>query len=143
MSTDENKTIVRRYFTEVLNEGNLAALDTLAEDDYIENNPLPGQGTGREGFKQRVGGLRAAFPDIRYTIEDMVAKGDRVALRWSMRATHGGEILGIPATGQQVTMAGLDIYRLADGRLAEHWDQVDVMGLLQQLGVIPAPSEAG
>ena len=143
MSTEENKTTVRRYFTAVLNGGDLAALDTLAESDYMENNPLPGQGTGREGFKQRVGGLRAAFPDIRYTVEDMIAEGDRVALRWSMHGTHGGEILGIPATGKQVTLTGLDIYRLNDGRLAEHWDQVDVMGLLQQLGVIPAPAPAG
>ena len=134
---------MRRYFTAVLNGGDLAARDTLAEDNYVENNPLPGQGTGREGFKQRVGGLRAAFPDIRYTVEDMIAEGDRVALRWSMHGTHGGEILGIPATGKQVTLTGLDIYRLNDGRLAEHWDQVDVMGLLQQLGVIPAPAPAG
>src|SRR5690349_21002366 len=138
MSTDENKTTVRRYFSEVLNEGKLAGLDTLAEDDYMENNPLPGQGAGREGFKQRVSGLRGAFPDIHYTIEDMIAEGDRVALRWSMHGTHGGEILGIPVTGKQVTLTGLDIYRPA-----EHWDQVDVMGLLQQLDVISAPAQAG
>jgi steroid delta-isomerase-like uncharacterized protein len=141
MTVDANKATVRRYYDEVLNTGHVELLDELAADPYVEHDPLPGQGENREGLKQRVRMLLSAFAP-RFTIEDVIAEGDRVVVRWTHAGTHVGDFLGIPASGIAFRIAGIDVHRLQDGRMAEHWHVVDQFALMQQLGVIPQPSPA-
>jgi steroid delta-isomerase-like uncharacterized protein len=136
MSTEANKAIVRRYYEEVLNRGNVALLESIAAPDHIEHDPLPGQGGGLAGFRKRVEmlceGLKPEF-----TIEQMVVEGDTVVVRWTNRGRHVGSFLGIPPTGRSFTIAGIDIHALKDGKLAEHHHVVDQFSMLQQLGLIP------
>ncbi len=141
MVLEANKAVVRRYYEEVLNAGDVSALAALAVADYAEHDPLPGQRAGREGLRERVEMLRSAFRP-HFTIEDIIAEGDKVAVRWTNRGTHVGAFMGLPATGKVFAMAGIDIHRLRDGKLAEHWHVVDLLGQLQQLGVLPQPAGA-
>ena len=138
MSIEANKALVRRYYEEVLNGRRVHLLDELAAPDYVENDPLPGQGNGREGIKQRVAMLLDALAPT-FTVADVVAENDRVVVRWINSGTHVAPFLGIPATGRSFRMAGIDIHRVADGQLAEHWHVVDQFAMLQQLGLLPAP----
>jgi len=138
MSTEQNKQVVHRLYDEVLNGKNLEPLDELAVSDYEEHDPLPGQGTGLVGLKDRFRMLTTAI-DQQFFLEDVIAEGDRVVVRWSNKATHVGEFLGIPATGRSYSINGIDIYRLQDAKLAEHWHVVDSLSMLQQIGVIPGP----
>lgn len=136
MSIEENKAQARRLY-ELLNAGDVEAVGGLVSPDYEEHNPLPGQGTGREGVLDRFSMLKAGLAP-RFTIEDVVAEGDRVVVRWTNAGTHVGEFAGIPATGKAFTIGGIDIYRMADGLLCEHWDVVDQLAMLGQLGLLPA-----
>jgi steroid delta-isomerase-like uncharacterized protein len=138
MSIEGNKEVVRRYYEEVLNKGDLDALDELAALDYEEHDPLPGQGTGRAGLRDRVAMLEQGFHP-QFTIEDLVAEGDRVVVRWTNSGTHVGEFMGIPPTERTFTIAGIDVHRLQDGKMAEHWHVVDQLAMLLQLGVITLP----
>jgi steroid delta-isomerase-like uncharacterized protein len=138
MNTEANKQVVRRYYEEVLNGKAIDVLPEIAVEDYQENDPLPGQGTGLAGFQDRVGMLTTAI-DQQFTLEDIIAEGDRVVVRWTTKATQVGDFGGIPATGKSYSIAGIDIHRLDDGKLAEHWHVVDLLSMLQQLGVIPSP----
>ncbi|HEY5903620.1 MAG TPA: ester cyclase [Anaerolineales bacterium] len=138
MSAETNKAIVRRYYEEVHNQGKRELLKEIAAEDYVEHNPFPGQGQGLDGFRQRVEALQGAFT-MNFTIEDMIAEGDKVVVRWTNHNLHQGPFLGVPATGKSVTVSGIDIHRLQNGKLAEHWDVVDMLGLLQQLGVVSMP----
>lgn len=117
MSPEENKDIVRRLFEEVLNEGNLAAIDELLATDYLSHAGAP----RREDFKHVVIRLRAGFPDVQYTIEDLIAEGDKVVIRATMHGTHDGDYLGLPPTEKRVTSESIHIVRLASGKLMEHW----------------------
>lgn len=141
MSIDSNKALVRRVFEEVLSGRNLVALDELATADYVEHNPLPGQRTGLDGLKDRYTMVLNGL-DPHFTIEDVIAEGDRVVLRWTNSGTHVAEFLGMPPTGKSFTIGGIEIWRVKDGKLAEHWDMVDVFGQLQQLGLLPQPGGA-
>jgi steroid delta-isomerase-like uncharacterized protein len=132
------KDLAARLYEDGLHKGNLGALDEIATASYVENDPLPGQGTGLDGLKDRVRMLREGLAG-HYTIEDMVAEGDRVVVRWTNRGTHVGELAGMPPTGKSFTIAGVDIYRIEDDKLAEHWHVVDMLSLLTQLGFVPAP----
>lgn len=138
MSTDTDKQLARRIYDEVLNKRNLAALDEMVKSDYIEHDPLPGQGTGLQGIKDRFRMLLDAL-GVRFKLEDVVAEGDRVVVRWINTGRHVGEFLGIPPSGRSFSIPGIDIYRVEDGKLAEHWHVVDNLAMLQQLGVIPSP----
>jgi len=142
MSTESNKTVVRRYYDEVLNASELALIDELAVDAYIENDPFPGQGNGRSDLKARVAALLEAFSPCTFTIEDVVAESDRVVVRWSSSGTHSGSFMGMPPTNRSYTISGIDIHRLTDGRMAEHWHVVDQLSQLQQLGVLPSQAPA-
>jgi steroid delta-isomerase-like uncharacterized protein len=142
VTIEMNKDVVRRYYENVLNAGDLNALEELAVSQYDEHDPLPGQADGREGLRQRVEMLRRAFQTY-FTIEDIIAEGDKVVVRWTQHGTQVAEFLGMPATGKSFTIAGIDIHRLQDGKLAEHWHVVDLLGQMQQLGLIPQPSRAG
>ncbi len=135
---DSSKDLVRRIYEEALNKRDLEVLDELVAENYIENDPLPGQGTGRDGMKDRYRMLVQAL-DPQFTIEDVIAEGDRVAVRWSNSGSHVGELFGIPPTGRSFSIAGVDIYRLQGGTVVEHWDVVDMYGLMMQLGLLPPP----
>ena len=145
MSPDDNKTIVRRIFNEFWVRGNVQVLDELLADDcvnYEQSNP---ELRGKEACKEWANGVRLAngqgFPDLDLKAEDFVAEGDKVAKRWVFRGTQSGEYAGIPPTGKTVTMRGITLYRLADGKVKEMYWNYDVFGLLQQLGVIQAPAQ--
>jgi steroid delta-isomerase-like uncharacterized protein len=142
MSTEENKRTVKRYYEEALNGRNVDLIDELAVEDYVENDPFPGQGNGRGDLKARAQLILDAFQPLEFTIEDVVAEGDRVVVRWSQVGTNSGSFMGMPPTGRAYTINGIDIHVLRDGRMAEHWHVVDQLGLLQQLGAIPTPSGA-
>jgi predicted ester cyclase len=135
--TRNRKNIVRLY-EEVANQGRLEVLDDIAWPDHVEHNPLPGQVQGIEGLKQRISMIRAANAP-RFTLDHLLADGEKVAVMWTNQGTHVGELLGYPPTGKSVTVHGVDIHLLRDGRLAEHWDVVDVYGFLVQIGAVPAP----
>jgi steroid delta-isomerase-like uncharacterized protein len=133
-------TLYRRWFEEVVSGGELALADELLADDYVLHFPgMPGP-VDREGHKGLVTMYRAAFPDWVELVDDVIAEGDRVAIRVTGRGTHRGEFQGIPATGRQVTAGGVGIARIADGRIVEAWAAYDALGLLQQLGALPAPN---
>ncbi|MFL5766891.1 MAG: ester cyclase [Actinomycetota bacterium] len=141
MGTEQNKDVAHRYYVQVLNDGDVGLVDELAVEPYEEHDPVPGQGTGRQGLKDRLRILRGAFGQT-FTVEDIVAEGDRVVVRWTGRGTHSGEFMGIPPTGRSFTIAGIDVIRFEEGRMAEHWHVVDQLALMQQLGLIPAPESS-
>ena len=139
----ENKALARRLVEEAFNAGRLEVVDELVASDFVEHDPsLTEEVRGPAGVKELIAGYRAAFPDIRITIEDQIADGDYVVSRWSGTGTHQGELMGMPATGKQATVTGITIDRIADGRIVESWDNWDTLGLMQQLGAIPAPAMA-
>jgi len=135
--SEENKALVRRWFAEI-DRGNGQIVDDLIAVDYIDHNPpLPDMAPGREGVKQANALLRAAFPDVRHSIEDQIAEGDKVVTRVTARATFQGAILGIPPNGKLITVEGISIHRIAGGQFVEHWAVGDNLSLYQQLGAIP------
>jgi steroid delta-isomerase-like uncharacterized protein len=135
MSTEQNKALVRN-FEELINFRDLDTALTLLSPDFADHTPAVGLPPGVEGVRAFFTMQFAAFPDSRSTSLDMIAEGDKVVHRMSTEGTHQGEFLGIPATGKRVTMAYIDIWRIADGKLAEHWVEADMMGMMQQLGVM-------
>lgn len=141
MSTEANKGTVKRFYEEVLNAGNVALLDELAVQDYDEHSPFPGQPNGIEGLRARVGAILGAFRPV-FTLHELVAEGDTVVAYWTNTGTHQGEFMGLPPSGKTVTISGIDVHRLRDGRLAEHWHVIEQLQMLQQLGVIPMPQGA-
>jgi steroid delta-isomerase-like uncharacterized protein len=142
MSAEENKQLFRRLIEEVANQGKIAVVDELVTADVIEHEEIPGIPRTREGVKQAFTLFRTAFPDLQVTIEDMVAEGDTVVARETWRGTHHGAFMEIPPTGKQVQFAAMDIVRIANGKMVEHWGQTDSLGMLQQLGAIPQPEAA-
>ncbi|HET7901702.1 MAG TPA: ester cyclase [Candidatus Nanopelagicales bacterium] len=128
-----------RHLYDLLNAGAVEQIGELVTEDYIEHDPIPGQGTGREGAVDRFTMLTSALAP-HFTIEDIVSEGDRVVVRWTNDGTHVGEFAGIPATGAAFRIAGIDIYRLEGERLAEHWHVVDQLAMLAQLGLLPQPA---
>jgi len=138
--TEANKTIIRRY-REAHNQNNMGALDDIVAADLISHSHLPNVPTGREGGKMVHQASLAAFPDGKTTTNDLIAEGDKVMERFTFAGTHKGEFMGIPATGRAITVTGMSIFRIADGKIVEHWGENDGMGLLMQLGVLPAPGQ--
>jgi steroid delta-isomerase-like uncharacterized protein len=137
--SEENRAIFRRYVEEVGNEGNLDLVDEIFSN-YLSHQP---DGSvlerGPEDVKRFMDEFRNAFSDFHTTIEDLIAEGDRVATRWTMRGTHEGEFRGIAPTGKQITVTGIGIFRFSDGKVVESWDNFDQLGMMQQLGVVPSP----
>ena len=137
MSTEHNITLARRFWEQAINQRNLTILDEIMAADYIQHQAdVPPK---RAGLKQFLTMQFTAFPDTYATIEDIIGEGDKVVTRTIIRATHTGQLLDIAATGKQVSIAVIDIWRVADGQLAEHWGIVDNLGMMRQLGVIPSP----
>ena len=144
MSTEDNKAAERRFYAEVWAKHNLDVVDELVAPDVVEHNPLfPGQEPGREGFRQTLETAFSAFPDAQSTIEDLIAEGDKVVVRWTGRGTHRGAFMGILPTNKQMTSAGIDIIRYKGGKRVETWRQWDALGVMQQLGVVPPPRQGG
>ncbi len=136
MSIEWNKRTVLRYYEEVLNRREASVLDELAVPDYVEHDPFPGQGDGLPDLRRRVELLHGAFAPCRFNVQDVIAEGDRVVVRWRSAGTHSGEFLGLPPTFREYEINGVDIHRLVDGRMAEHWHVVDQFGQLLQLGLL-------
>ena len=135
--SEENKAVVRRAY-EAFEKGSSAMDEVLAPDSVVHGPGAPGP-MDREAFKQFRNALYTGFPDLRHTIEDLISEGDKVASRFTARGTHKGEFQGVPATGKQIVLTGLIVNRVTGDKLAEQWHEFDGVGLMQQLGVIPAP----
>ncbi len=133
MSPEENKVIVRRFYDEVITQKNLAVLDELMGDNYVSHD-LPSDPAALKSF---IGGFHSAFPDGHIIIEQMIAEGDTVAVRLTFHGTQTGKFQDIPPTGKAVTVPAMDMDRLVEGKIVEHWGGPNQLSLLQQLGVIP------
>jgi steroid delta-isomerase-like uncharacterized protein len=141
MSMEENKAIVRRLNDEVWTDGRLEVIDELIADDFVTTVVgAPEQIRGPQGFREFVVMYRKAFPDLRITVDEQIAEGDIVVTRWTATGRNEGELMGMPATGKQATTAGININRISGGKLVEGWGLFDQLGLLQQLGAVPAPA---
>jgi steroid delta-isomerase-like uncharacterized protein len=139
MSTEDNKALVRRIFEEGINQNNPSVWDELLAPDFVIYDPPFGMQPNREGFRQLFATFRTAFPDLHVTFEAEFADGEYVIHRVYGTGTHKGEFQGIPPTGKQVKVKVIHIWRVANGKAVENWVQLDLLGLMQQLGVIPAP----
>jgi steroid delta-isomerase-like uncharacterized protein len=138
---EENKTLVRHFVDEVQSRGNIDLIDELCSPEFVNHSAPPGLPANREGVKLVTSMFRQAFPDSYFGVEDMIAEGDKVATRKTFHGTHEGEFLGIPPTGRPVSIGLIDIVRVADGRVVEHWSIGDSLGMMEQLGVIPQPGD--
>jgi steroid delta-isomerase-like uncharacterized protein len=141
MSVDDNKEVIRAYVETIFNHKQVDRADELVASDYVDHASPPGQAPGLEGAKKKWAMYLAGIPDLRVTIEELVAEGDKVGVRRSYAGTHRGELLGVPPTGKQVRVGGISIFRLAGGKIAEQWEQLDRLALMQQLGVLPTPGQ--
>ena len=141
MSTEQNKANDRRLIEE-LNRGNVNVYDELNVPDYVGHEASTTR-QGLEANKQFVSAYLTAFPDLHFTIEEQIAEGDKSVTRWTARGTHRGELMGIPPTGKQVTVTGITIVHWSNGKSVESWLNFDALGMLQQLGVVPAPGQPG
>jgi steroid delta-isomerase-like uncharacterized protein len=135
--TATDATGVRRRYHDAWNSGDIEALDRIMAPDVVNHSQLPGQTNGVEGFKQALGWMRSGVPDLTITIDATVADGEMVATRWTGSGTHTGVLMGIPASGKSVTVSGIDICRVSDGRIVEYWQELGMLSMLQQVGAIP------
>ena len=139
MSAEQNKAVVRRFIEEVFNQGNTEVAEEVLAPGYAHHDPATADlGSGVEGLEKMVGFYREAFPDFEIRVDDQIATDDRVVERWTGRGTHRGTLMGIPATGTNITASGISIHRLEGGRIAETWTVFDTAGMLRQLGAMPA-----
>lgn len=138
--SEANKAIMHRIIDEAWNEGNLGVIDEILGDPYINHDPqMKGINSAVE-VKGSINMYRSAFPDLRVEINDLIAEGDKVAMRFTITGTQGGDLQNIPATGKPINLTGISISRFEDGKLVELWRNWDTIGMLQQLGVAPTPS---
>lgn len=141
---NDNKAVICRWFEEVFNQGREEVIDEIVSADYIDYGHNP-PGRGPEGARQDFRDFFAAFSDVHYTIDDLLADGDKVAARWTGHFTHsgdnfshGGEMAGVPATGKRVTLTGISVYRLANGQIVSTHLAGDMLGFMQQIGALPS-----
>ena len=144
MSTEVNKVLLRRSVEEVFSaQGDIDVADEIFAPDYVGHNPTDPQDVrGPEGAKELASMYRSAFPDVRLSIEEQVAEGDRVVTRWIAYGTHQSEMMGIAPTGNQVRVEGITISHIQEGKILQEWELFDTLGLMQQLGAVPSPEEA-
>lgn len=138
---ETNKTIARRFLEEIWNQGNMAAVDGLVAENFVNHAPGRGVPPDREGLKQEVKGLLAAF-DTPFVLDDMIAEGDKVVLRGRFKSVHKGEFLGVPATGKELTHTWTAILRIENGKIVERWADVDRLKFMIELGILPAPGKS-
>ena len=139
-TTEELKRMILGAFVEAFNSGNLSALDEICAPDMVDHSTAatPNQAYGLDGFKARVNGHRLGMPDLQFSISNMILQGDLMAFQWEMKGTNTGPYLGRPASGNPIRIVGMNLERLAEGKVVEHWSYPDKLALMQQLGVIPA-----
>lgn len=145
MSTEEIKALAHRFHMDIFQKGDLAVADEILGRDFINHFPgyPPEWQRGPEGVKKLATAIRTAFPDdARITHEETLVEGDKVVIRWKMSGTQKGDMFGIPPTGKQMTVTGIDIFRIAGGKIVEFWQNWDQLGMMQQLGVVPPPGQA-
>ena len=140
--TEQNKAVIRRFVEEVQNQKNWDAYDELNDPEFVNHSAPPGM-ADKEGSKRYLGAFLDAFPDSQVTVDDMIAEGDQVVTKKTFRGTHTAEFAGIPPTGKPVTLQYVDIMRVREGRIIEHWLSMDQLSFMQQLGVIPSADPAG
>jgi steroid delta-isomerase-like uncharacterized protein len=121
VSLEANKALLRRMFEEVIPAGDPSAMRDMVAADFLDHDPMPGQPAGVEGAEYVVSTMTAAYPDLRFTVDDLLAEGDRVAMRWTLHGTHKGSFLGRPPTGRPVQLSATIIWRIEDGKVAERW----------------------
>ena len=138
MSTEKNKEIIDRLIMEVWGQGDMDLLADIVDTDFLDHTTT-GDVSGSENFRELVIAFRNAFPDINFSINDMIAERDKVVARWAARGTHKGEFLGNAASDNPISITGVHIYRITDEKLQERWGNWDQLGLMQQLGVTPSP----
>ncbi len=147
MTAENNKAISRRFFEDALWNGDTSVVDEIFAPNHVNHGPgaMPGLPDGPEGMKQFVNFYKTAFPDTHFHVDEQIAEGDRVVTRWTAHGTQTGEMrmAGIPVTGRPVTVSGVIINRLEHGKIVESWALFDQLGMLQQLGVVPTPSQSG
>ncbi|MBA3430548.1 MAG: ester cyclase [Actinobacteria bacterium] len=138
--SEENKAIARRAFEDVYANRKPETADQVYSPDFVDHDPATPEEMrrGPEGVKQQAAMYGEAFPDIQMTVEDQLADGDRVVTRWAARGTHQGELMGVPPSGNEVAISGITIARVADGQIQEEWTNWDGLGLMQQIGAVPA-----
>lgn len=148
--SEDNKALVRKIYDRIWYKGDMSAVDELFDAGYIDHIIPPGTAPGLEGFKAVITQIRTAFPDMTYKLEDIIAEGDKVVSYWTNSGTNTGELNGMPPTGKKVEMEGVDIYRIANGKVVEVWGVHDVtevlwayiVSVMQQFGVVQPPTEA-
>ena len=136
--SEENKALTRRFYDEVVNARNLDLIDELVSEDFVEHEEFPGlPTTGPEAPKAALGMFLAAFPDLRFTPDEMIAEGDKVVARITMSGTHEGEFMGIPPTNKSFSIQAIDILEIRDGKAVAHWGVTDQAAMMEQLGLLP------
>ena len=142
MSIEENKALLRSVLEEVLNQGKINLIDNIYDENIVAH-AFPDEIRGRDGVRKMFTAYRNAFPDIHFTIEELVAEGDIAVARWTARGTHQGDLMGISPTGKKITMTGITMIRVKGGKIVEGWTNRDALGLMQQLGAVPMPVKVG
>jgi steroid delta-isomerase-like uncharacterized protein len=141
VSPEDNKALVRRFVDEVQSKGNTDLIDEICSAEFVNHSAPQGLPADREGIKILTAMFKGAFPDSYFSVEDMIAEGDKVVTRKTFHGTHEGEFMGIPPSGRPVNVSLIDVVRISDGRVVEHWSVGDNLGMMQQLGVIPQLGE--
>jgi steroid delta-isomerase-like uncharacterized protein len=142
MSTEDNKALVRRFIEELFNQKNVAVIDELIDASYLDHTPGTALPPGPEGYRQFASLFLTAFPDSHIAVEDQIAERDKVVSRYTSQGTHKGDFMGIAPTGKSITITGIEINRIASGKIVEGWSNFDMLGLLQQPGVVPPAGQA-
>jgi steroid delta-isomerase-like uncharacterized protein len=142
MSTEQNKTIVRRFYDELLNQENKAVIDEIFDDEVMIYDPFTGVTKGADSFRQLINIFDTAFPGHRVMVQQVVAEGDFVSVLHTHLATHTGPFMGLPGTGKEIKVEGIELFRLRNGRIVEFWRKDDNVSLLIQLGIMPPPAMA-
>jgi len=137
VSEQENKAVVKKLTEQVFNQGELALVPELLSEGFVDHAAMPGAPPGIEGYQGFVTVVRTAFPDFHFTLEDMIAEDDKVVMRGKMSGTNSGPFMDMPATNKKANWTGTHTYRLANGKIAEHWGNIDMLGIMKQLGHIP------
>lgn len=135
--SEDNKALVRRWLEEGIT-GDLSVLDEIIAEDFVRHEVTTAEYQGRESYKQLINTMLTAFSDGKLTIDDMIAEGDKVAVRYTAYGVHTGEFMGIAPTGKQITLSTIGIIRFAHGKAVESWANADMLGLMQQLGAVPS-----
>lgn len=139
--SQQNKALARRFFEEMLTQGKLEISNEIFVQDFVFHTPF-GELEGPTGSKQFASMLRTGFPDLRVTIEDQIAEGDKVMTRWTARGTHSGEFQGVSPTGNQIAITGIVASRIANNKIVEQWGNPDLFGLMRQIGAVPSPEQS-